>query len=148
LSGIGTTAVIIVIWLQYKSQAKQIELFRKTIEPEITVSSNVVLIGGMGHPVSEPLISMTAANTGNKPVTISSCGIGLENGESLFFTDAIRDQIPIRLGIGEAHSVYRTVEELKKDLSGKKPLYAWFQDKTGKKYKSKWYIKEILGIHN
>lgn len=145
LSGIGTTGVIIVIWLQFKSQSKQIEILRKTIEPEVIVSSNVALMG-IGNQVSEPMISLTASNTGNKPVTLSSCGIELTNNESLFFLRTITDGFPRRLEIGESHSVFRSVKEMKSQLFDKKPLNVWFQDETGKKYKSKWYIKEILGL--
>jgi len=144
LSGIGTTAVILVIWLQFKSQAKQIELFRKTIEPEITVTASVAFMG-MGETLSPPLIIITAANTGNKPVTLSSCGIELENNEMLHFTRS--NGLPVRLRVGEAHVLPLTVEELKQSLNGKKPLHAWFGDATGRKYNSKpWHIKEILGI--
>ncbi len=79
-----------------------------------------------------------AINRGRRPITLSSVGIRMREGDLLNIKTL---SLPNELGEGKSHNEWFTLDELRdKDCE-----FAWYRDETGKLYKSK-NIKQKL--HN
>lgn len=110
-------------------------------KPKLKVTTSPGFIS-QGSETSETQIFLTASNIGKRPVTLASCGIDLDNEEEIIFIG--NDKFPRRLEEGQSHTVFRSFDSLKQQLSSKKPVNAWFKDETGKKHSSKWHLKNFL----
>ena len=85
-------------------------------------------------------LSITAINTGRRPVTLSSVGIRLSNHINLGHIP--RDgEFPRKLEESESHDILMDLNAIKNNISQHSNdvhmKYAWFRDQTGKLHKRK-----------
>jgi len=85
----------------------------------------------------DTIMNLVAKNFDERPVTISTVGIEVENGESLLIREfGPIDSLPKRIQYGETATVVKGLKELADDLRNRTPTCIWFRDALGHTYKS------------
>lgn len=140
---IDTTTVIAIYGAILSSTAIVWNIMRD--KRSIKVSASAGFIGHQDGSESTSIYSFQAVNTGKRPITLTSVGIEIENGISSQFIDDTN--LPKKLNEGDKVSFYRESSELKKELANHKPKYLWFNDTTGKIYKSK-SVKKLFSLEH
>ena len=63
------------------------------------------------------MLMVTAANVGDRPVTLSSCVLALPDGRTLVYPQAQRDQLPFELQPGKSCTQYMLMGVLAEGLA-------------------------------
>lgn len=93
--------------------------------------------------LSEDLyIFIEAINKGRRPVTLTSLGFKLKNGNNIVFTKS--RELPKELTEGKSYQEWISKKEIERDCQKLKTSikYAWFKDATGKVYKGRYKLKD------
>ena len=107
--------------------------------PRIKVSTNPAIVKG-DQGLSPMRVTFAAANTGKRPVTLSSCSVEFSDGTMMPFLGPDAN-LPRRLEEGQMHIIQRSAQQLKQLFKDKKPKSILFIDEAGRRYRSKWWIK-------
>lgn len=88
--------------------------------------------------LSEPVVFVTAMNTGRRTVTLNSAGLALSSGDNMAFIRPLGDTLPCELQEGRSIQIYMDKAELIAEVrrTGKKVLHAWYGSATGEKFRS------------
>jgi len=95
-----------------------------------------------GPNLSDDLyIFIEASNKGRRPVTLTSVGFKLKNGNNIVFTEP--RELPKELTEGKSYQEWVNKKAIEEDCQKLKTTirYAWFKDATGKVYKKKYKLK-------
>lgn len=88
-------------------------------------------------------LMVNVANKGKTNITISSVGFELNQTKGFYSLFQLMDHnLPVTLKEGESYTFHDSLPYIKKQLEklpkdSQIPKYAWVQDQSGKKYKSK-----------
>jgi len=101
----------------------------------------------LGVGLSEPMLIVTAANLGQRAVTLSSCMLKLPDGKSLMMPPTQRQSLPFELGPGKSCSQFIPLSQLGESLrplfSGKVKLVAQFGTESGHDFRAKPYTFDV-----
>jgi len=88
-------------------------------------------------------IFIEAINIGRRPVTLNGVGFSLKNGRQVIVTRPELINFPYELQEGKSIQTWVDKNDIFQDVARQKTkiTYAWYQDATGKVYKTKFRIK-------
>ena len=116
---------------------------RSKDKSQVKVSLTFGMIEFIGQGLSDPQLLITAANTGNRPVTLSSAFLQLPNGKTVVFPRPLSTvNFPHELQPGKNCIVWSEPEKIAAELreegfTGTTKLKGAYRDETGKEYMSK-----------
>lgn len=119
---------------------------------EVDVDTMILPHWGWNSPKTATGLGITARNVGRRPITVSSCGIFLDNTMVLYLTPQPVSTFPKKVEEGESCVVFKEMESIREGLldGGAKVKYVFFRDATGRTYvnKSKQAVKLLNDIRD
>jgi len=103
----------------------------------------------MGHSLSldeKMTVFLNAANTGKRPVTISSAGFRFKDGQDIVLTETPNLRLPFTIEEGRSCQTWIEKSSLLKAMKHEKSRikFGWYRDSTGKLYKGKYRINDTV----
>ena len=121
-----------------------LNFFRDRSKIKVKVSQGLfVYKQGIG---GERQIIIEAINRGRRTVTVTSVGLSLSDGNKLVITEHMNFRFPFEIQEGKAIQAFIDVNDVKSAIGkqGTRVTNAWYQDATGKIYRSRWSSKLTL----
>jgi len=130
LAGLGTVAQAAWTMTREKPRLK------------VTGTRGVIATNNPFSPLrhGQKIITVEAANTGNRMITVTSGGIRYKNGAMTVFLSSGRD-LPKELSPGQALSLWTDARELHQDfeLNKREPHEPFFRDAAGRDYNGRFH---------
>jgi len=151
---LDTTTIIAIYGAALSTILGAIELYRFHVEqqekkPRVKVTLTTGLIS-QGNQVSPAILTLTAANVGRIPVTLTSIpSLYVSRDRKVILTEAERDvEFPHELLPGKSCNYWRDIKQLARELkrhgySGRLKIIGEFGDALDNKYKSKPFSFDI-----
>lgn len=118
--------------------------------PQVRSSMDICFLASALGDTSDPLVSFTAVNTGERPVTLTGHFIRLPNKEQAIIPIPLPpgNRLPYELQPGNNCTLYCELKEFahsvrNRGLRGTIKIVSIFRDATGRTYKGKPYLFDV-----
>ena len=119
---LSTIAILWNIWRDLSDKAK------------VKVSAGVGILTYKQGAKTRVAYFFSAVNSGKRPVTLTSAGLGIEDNKNMIFMEA---EFPKKLEEGERFVFYRMCTDFYPEVKKHKVEYLWFKDSLEKTYKNR-----------